>query len=221
MTRSRSFVLVLVLVVVTGVVGGAVLTLRHHGEEPAATPATAPPTPQATAPLPDVRWVELAGVALPVSGTDGPWDLRDGLARGFSETQFGAALAAVHLVVRTSPSVGSVIARPTLETQVVGPNQPSLMNSVMEHATDEEDRPATARVVGYVPTYVSAGAASVDLVISSDELALRRQYLDVRVSLQWSDGDWRLVAPPQGDWATVTTGIDALPAHLRRYGGGR
>jgi hypothetical protein len=114
-----------------------------------------------------------------------------------------------------------VIARPTLETQVVGPNQPSLMNSVMERATAEEHRPATARVVGYVPTYVSSGAANVDLVISSDELALRRQYVAVRVSLQWSDGDWRLVAPPQGDWATVTTGIDVLPPDFRRYGGGR
>jgi hypothetical protein len=216
-------VLALVLVVVAGVVGGAAFSLRRNGQQSAATPAAAAPLPpQTTAPAPPaLRWVELAGVALPVSSTDGPRDLRDGLARGFSETQFGAALAAVHLVVRTSPSVGSAIARPTLETQVVGPNQPSLMSSVIEQVTDDGRRPATARVVGYVPTYLSNGSANVDLVLSSDELALRRQFLSVRVSLQWSDDDWRLVAPPQEDWAAVTTGIDVLPADLRPYGGGR
>jgi hypothetical protein len=219
MSRSRAGRLGLVAVVMICAIAATTLALTHHGGSATdSTPSSrGTPTPQPAAPK--VRWVQLAGVSLPVSTTDGPHDLSNGLARGFSDTPDGAALAAVHLVVRTSPSVSPAIVNTTLQQQVVGPNQPALLRSVSD-ARSVHAPAATARVAGYIPVYFDPSrSASVDLVIGSPELALRRQYLSVRVSLQWSDDDWRLVAPPQGDWATVTSTIDGLPVGMHRYGG--
>ncbi len=219
MSRARALGLITVLVV-SAVVGTALAVARSdRGGRQARTPSsTGTSTPQPNTPAPDVRWVELAGVALPVSATDGPRQLSNGLARGFSDTADGAALAAVNLVVRTSPSLAPAITTMTIQQQVVGPNQPALLRSVAE-ARSTQPPPATATIAGFVPVYYNARqSASVDLVIGSPELALRRQYVSVRVALQWSDDDWRLVAPPQGDWGTVTSAIDALPVGMRRYG---
>ncbi len=224
MSRSRAWIVGLIAAATVCALAVTIGLVKGNAGSGARTmpTTTARPTPAlspspATAPL-DVRWIELKGVSLPVSAIDGPRDLSDGLARGFSDSPTGAALAAVHLVVRTSPSVGAAIANSTLLGQVVGPNQPALVRSV----TDARRATAapTATVAGYVPiSFLPARAASVDLVLGSPELALRRQYLSVRISLEWSDDDWRLVAPPQGDWATVTSTIDALPVGMHSYGG--
>lgn len=223
MSRSRAWVVgVLAAAAVCVLAATIVLVTGKAGSGASATAAaTSLPMPSlspssVTAP-PEVRWIELDGVSLPVSATDGPQDLSEGLARGFADSPTGAALAAVHLVIRTSPSVSPAIVDSTLLGQVVGPNQPALVRSVAKART--ATTAPTATVAGYVPiSFQPARAASVDLVIGSLELALRRQYLSVRVSLEWSDDDWRLVAPPQGDWSTVTSTIDALPVGMHRYG---
>jgi hypothetical protein len=38
------------------------------------------------------------------------------------------------------------------------------------------------------------------------------QLVSVLVQLVWVDGDWRLVAPPRGDWSTVSTLLPASAA---------
>ena len=70
----------------------------------------------------DVRWVRVAGVDLPVSAATGPTQAVGGLARGFAHTPAGAVVAALHLLVRTSPQVGPAVFDPTITAQVVGPD---------------------------------------------------------------------------------------------------
>jgi hypothetical protein len=90
----------------------------------ATTPAqvSGSPAPSAVAVVlpPDTTWTTVAGVALPVSATAGPLHRDHGLAAGFAHTPAGAVLAAVHLLVNTTPQVGSAVFEPTLRTEVVG-----------------------------------------------------------------------------------------------------
>src|SRR5689334_7718584 len=70
----------------------------------------------------DTTWTTVAGVALPVSATAGPLHREHGLVSGFAHTPAGSVLAAVHLLVNTTPQVGSAVFEPTLRDQVVGPD---------------------------------------------------------------------------------------------------
>jgi hypothetical protein len=73
---------------------------RSTATPPPPTPATGGATAADVLPS-DLRWVQAAGVWLPVSATAGPADVTGGLARRFAHSPAGAVLAAVHLLVRT------------------------------------------------------------------------------------------------------------------------
>src|SRR5690606_20237071 len=74
----------------------------------------------------DLEWQEVAGVALPVSASQGPQNTSDGLATGFAHDPAGAVLAAINIVVRVNPQNGPGVFGPTLRNQVVGPDSPAL-----------------------------------------------------------------------------------------------
>src|SRR4051794_6754473 len=88
------------------------------GQPAAGTAATAAAE---SAQLPaDLLATDIAGVSLPVSRTAGPREFAGGLARGFSHDRAGAALAAVHTIVRVAPQAGPAVFEATLRDQVVG-----------------------------------------------------------------------------------------------------
>ena len=91
---------------------------------PAATGTAAAVRPTSTVDsrlLPaEVSWTRLAGVDLPMSPDTGPTQTEGGLARGFAHTPAGAVVAALHLLVRTTPQVGPAVFDPTMTDQVVG-----------------------------------------------------------------------------------------------------
>ena len=41
--------------------------------------------------------------------------------------------------------------------------------------------------------------------------------LGFAVRLEWSYGDWRVLAPPAGDWGALATPVTTRPAGLRTY----
>jgi hypothetical protein len=191
----------------------------HLGQS---TPSTSPPvksTPSVSAsPSPqsdlvlaaDTVWVALAGVDLPESSTTGPHDVSDGLARGFAHTTVGSVVAALHLAVRTTPNVGPAIFEPTLQDQVVGPSAEAMSQAVEADYQQSATRLGVhyGQPLGDLPAHpvgvqvVAATTDQVDLSLLTEaaDAAGVGQFAACAVSVVWSDGDWRLLAPPGGRW---------------------
>jgi hypothetical protein len=155
--------------------------------------------------------VDVAGVRVPVSPTHGPRFLDAGRAAGYTHDAAGAALAAVQVLTRTSPTVAPEVYQPILAEQLTGPNVEAL-----ERRLRTAGRPGVASndatVPGYLITDFRPGSptAVVDVLLTATSLPAG-QAVDLTVSLQWSDDDWRVLAPPDGGWGAVASILTALP----------
>ncbi len=159
--------------------------------------------------------MDFHGFALPVSPTAGPHTLADDRASGFAHTPLGAALAAVNIGFRTGSSVSPFVFEPTIAEQATGVDQPAL---VEQTRTDAANEGVPARLTGKMPgtIYRFAGvrfdAATPDQVVlhlatASETPTGTTVYADGRIELRWERGDWRVVAPPGGNWDVVATSI--------------
>lgn len=194
--------------------------------------ATSDRSVRPSTPLPDFRWDDALGVRLPVSRRDGPRHLTAASASGYTQTIAGAALAAANLVPRTSPSVGPAVFNATLDTQVRGANRDVMVRVISADYQQQRQRAGVpdghrlpgvdAELVGYAVAGLSGANdhAVVSLALTSPDLSSSDELLVVRVSLQWADGDWQLIAPPQGDWSTVSRIKTSPPTGLRRFDDG-
>jgi hypothetical protein len=162
----------------------------------------------------DLTWERVAGIDLPVSGEHGPRNLNLGRAVEFAQSPPGAVLAALHLIVRTSYQVGPHVWEPTLRDQVVGPDADAYTEEVRaDHRAalrrgDAADRIYAAIAGVRLDSYRPEAASMRVLIEAPTGTGTARAAAVVQVS--WVDGDWRLVAPPHGDWSTVRTPV---PAH--------
>lgn len=187
-----------------------VVTVGPDGASALAAPSQAPA--DMTWPA-DLTWTTIAGLDLPVSVAAGPRDLAGIRARGFSQTPAGAVLAALHLLVRTSPQAGPRVWEPTLREQVVGPDVAAYVDAVrLDYETARERLQLPygeplgriyASIGGVRIDAYSARAASLRVLIEAPggDGGLARAATMVQVS--WSGTDWQLIAPPRGDWASV------------------
>src|SRR4051794_9259746 len=128
-TRRRLTLMALIgMGVLAALVYPAGLYVNAHLDDDAPRPTDRPnpatpsnPTADRAPVLPaGVSFARVAGIDLPVSAATGPTETLGGLARGFAHTRSGAVVAALHLLVRTTPQVGPVVFEPTLLDQVVG-----------------------------------------------------------------------------------------------------
>lgn len=158
----------------------------------------------------DLTFAEVAGVRLPVSDTAGPHQVASGLARGFTRTRAGAALAAAHVLVRVHPEVGAEVFGPTLARQVVGDSED--VQALAGNVADAYEQllqqwPATyGQPAGRL--YLAIGGYRVDSFTDTDAtVALLIEIPDngggsllgaTTVRMRWHRGDWALVAPSGG-----------------------
>jgi hypothetical protein len=202
---------------------------RHHRAAPAARARQA--TRSRTGRLPatvatagqGLHWADFHGIALPASATDGPRRTRDGLAWGFADTPRGALLAAVNIGVRTAALWGPAIYGPTVTRQVTGADAAALL------AADTRDYAAlraAARVkagqpagrgyaaeTGYRFAAWAPGDATVDIVTAGPGSSGTTVLAVTRIQVLWLHGDWRVVAPPGGNWATSASSITSLAGY--------
>ena len=137
------------------------------------------------------------------------------------------------MLIRTSATAGPDVFEPMMAAQVSGVNAAAMKlaladvyQQLLARAGVPEGAPipgTTARVIGYEVTDYrpAAGAAAVDVVLTSSDLGTGSRYLTFRLQLLWQGEDWRVVAPPGGDWASVANTTAEPPPQLRYYGGGR
>lgn len=203
------------------------VALRWQRTHPTDAPDAghAPSAPGSPAPsAPAVTWHDVAGVDLPFSTVHGPRVTEHGQAAGYTHTEQGAALAAVQVLMRTSATAGPDVYRPVLTGQVIGPTATTLAHSLDEryqhlraqHAGPIVDgRPIpgnNATIAGYLATGHDdpTDLAVVDVLLTAPTLDAG-QLIDFIVTLRWTDGDWRVIAPPDGDWGNLTYRLDAPP----------
>ncbi|WP_239405200.1 hypothetical protein [Frankia sp. Cj3] len=233
MTGGRRFspgvrILAAAGLVTAGIAAGLVLGNRGGSPTPAPAPTAGtagtvsgtggPVLPDPGLPtldFSDLRWADFHGLALPVSPTAGPHTLADDRASGFAHTPLGAALAAINIAVRTDAGVGAYIFEPAIAEQTTGVDQPALLERVRTTAAQHA---VPARLTGRFsdPIFRYAGvrfdAVTPDRIVlhlatAAETAAGTTVYASGRMELRWERGDWRVVAPPGGNWDTVTTPI--------------
>ncbi|GAB7043999.1 MULTISPECIES: hypothetical protein [Catenuloplanes] len=172
---------------------------------PAAIPsATGMPSPGEG----DLAWMSVAGGRLPVSRSAGPRDTSAGLARGFAFSELGAVVAAAHVTLRLSPQVGPLVFEPTVRDQVVGDDAGALARNLAEEYDQARARLGVAYGTPAGQLYAVARGYRVSISGLDAEVRLliegpgtwQPTLIELRVQTRWDDGDWRVVAPPDGLW---------------------
>jgi hypothetical protein len=169
---------------------------------------------------PDLQWRPFRpGQDLPESRTAGPARHAEGRAAGFTRSQLGAALAAIHIGNRVDPTVGPTVFEPTIRQQVVGAD----VNRLAEQTSARYDQgrqeqgkgpgepldPGRARLAAFKVESYLPDSATVDMLTAYED---HSQYFSFRYEVRWVDDDWHLVAPADGDMTKVLTRLPALPS---------
>ena len=245
MTGARR--VILPAAAVAAILLAAGLAFALAGRPPAsrapATAATAPASPASTAGQgqPQVPWVSLAsvrwsgfyGVELPVSAQAGPYDTRGGIAAGFAHTPLGALLAAVNIGVRANAQWGPRIFGAVIRGQVTGPDAAALLAGCQAAygQAAQSGQVAGGQPLGTVDvteqafrwiTYTPA-AAILDLVSAGPGSNGATVRASVQMEVVWAGGDWKVVAPPGGDWGNSAAELSSLAGYTAfpGQGGGR
>lgn len=232
--RSRPGTVLVTVVLTAVLVGGVAVT--HHVMAPKPAPAPSS-TPAAPALVPSgggrVDWQLMQGVWFPTSTLDGPTRSDRITVSGFSATNLGAALAAVHIVYRASAAPGPAVFTAALHEQVTGPAAATLTTTVQadyERAREGaglSDGTAlgdgSATFLGYRVTPLSNGNRAVRVVEQArDETGDARLtafdvVLTYGTTTVGSSADWKVVAPTHGTWASAFTQLPQVPADLVRF----
>lgn len=194
---------------------------RHRPAAAGRSPAAA-----VTAPRVDTsgwRWSDVDGVMLPSSPADGPHVTTGGLASGFADNPAGAVLAAINIAARVDPGFGPQVFTPTITSQVTGADAAALLAADQQEygqaagqgPSTGPDGPPPARVAekafrweDYTPQ-----TATIDLVSSGPAPGGGTVMAATRLQVVWLGGDWRLIAPPGGDFAGSAVQVTTLSGY--------
>lgn len=185
-------------------------------------PRTAKGHTRPAATTPHLTWTTFHGIGLPGSPATGPRHTRNGLASGFADTAPGALVAAVNIGVRTAAQWGPAIFRPTIARQVTGPDAPALLRAettaynqlrAADHLRPGQPAGSSHAVeAGYGFVSYTPAAATIDVVTAGP--GVTGAVLTVtRIEVVWRASDWRIVAPPDGNWANAATVISSLAGY--------
>lgn len=225
-------------VLIVGVVGLAVLVavfvgvvaLRSESQQSdvpgraGEPPAAAVPRPEERLTAENVKWREFAGAAVPASSA-GPRLEQGGRALGFDRSPAGAVLAASNLIYRASSGGGPEVYRTTIAEQVVGADKEKLLSNIEAEYKDEKangapdplspqgiarTRALKSGVWAYRLDLYGEDAATVNVLLRSVP-AGGPNYVNLALSVKWINDDWRLVAPLNGQWPSVSRTVPAVP----------
>src|SRR5205823_5075317 len=135
-----------------------------------------------------------------------------GLARGFSHDRAGAALAAVHTIVRVAPQAGPAVFEATLRDQVVGADAAAMRAQVGEQYQGLIDQAGVP--YGQPVGTLDASLRGYRLLGYSDAEAHLQILTEVspngspvlartEVRMRWTGRDWALVAPVGGSFESA------------------
>ncbi len=165
--------------------------------------------------LAGLRWSGYHGVKLPSSPLAGPRDTAGGRAWGFADTPLGALVAAVNIAVRANPEWGPGVFGPTIRGQVTGPDAGALLAACQ---ASYDQAAATAGITAGEPLGSasvteeafrviawSPSQATIDLVSAGPGSDGRTVRAVTRIQVTWDGADWKVIAPPGGDWSAAAS----------------
>jgi hypothetical protein len=233
--RRRACFTLAVLGIAAAVLASEHARLDHAQPAPARTKTAPAPSQLARRPATELpgtslvsagqglNWKDFYGIELPVSASDGPRHTRRGLASGFADTPRGALLAAMNIAVRTAAQWGTAIFRPTIIRQVTGPDAGLLLQADAAAYTQlraaahvRPGQPAgrgNATAAGYRFLAYTPADATVDIVTAGPGTDGTAVLASTRIQVIWQRGDWRVVAPAGGDWASAATAMSSLTGY--------
>jgi hypothetical protein len=212
LTRTMKLALAVVTIAL-GVTVSLAVTLNGHSPS---TRVKAARLSFADVKLSQIRWVAYQGYLLPESATAGPRDTAGGFASGFADTPLGALLAALNIAPRSSWQFGPAVFQPVIEDQVTGEYRPDLRTSDLyawDAAGQQTPRYSTyAKWIGFAGQSYTPLAATVNAV---EGATTGTTVIDVatQIRVQWSHGDWKLVAPPGGNWDNASVRVTSLSGY--------
>lgn len=166
----------------------------------------------------NVTFRDVYGAAVPASAA-GPRVIdADGRVSGFDHSPAGAVEAAASLTYSANSAQPLATIQATVAQQVVGPDKPAFLAHLeQEQAAGEPgaSQIAASRAAGfgvwaYEVTSYTPSAARVDLLVRA-ATGGAVSYVNFETAVQWHAGDWRLVAPPGGDWGNVASTLPSVP----------
>jgi len=227
MTRTRT---IMATAAALAAVTGITIAVLPHGTPhmTSTTVPTRPTTPVSpvipTTDLSGLRWVTTNGYSVPVSTQAGPRITPVSQASGFADDPLGALVASVNIAVRTAWEFGPQVFQPTIQDQVTGPYESEMLSSDLDAyasgASELPDIQAYARVVAYQWVGYTPSDATVDLVTAGPGEDGSTAYAATQIEAQWLNGDWRVVAPPGGDWGNSSVQVDSVNGYLTFPGQG-
>jgi hypothetical protein len=220
--RLMVWLALLLLLIGIGLSRHAPVKLTHPpapGPAPSFTPASKKPG-TVTAADAGVTWTGFRGIALPASARNGPRHTSGGLAWGFTDTPRGALLAAVNIAVRTAASWGPAVYGPTIRYQVTGPDTAALaqadatawatLRAAARTRPARAAAPGTAAIVGYRFESWTPAAGLVDVVTRAPRTGGGTVLAATAIRVAWQHGDWRVLAPSGGTWASSAAAVSSL-----------
>jgi hypothetical protein len=164
------------------------------------------------------------GVELPVSGFAGPRHIQGGLAWGFADTPAGALLAAVNIGVRANAQWGPDVFDPTIRDQVTGLGASALLTACQTSYQQALGQAGVTAGQPLGPAYVTEqafrwvaytpAAATVDIVSAGPGNDGTTARAVTRIEVVWQRGDWRVIAPPGGDWGNTAARVTSLTGYI-------
>jgi hypothetical protein len=191
------------------------------------SPSSSAPTMQAApaVSLVGLTWKDYQGVRLPWSTDDGPHTSKDDLASGFSQTPRGALLAAIHITARANAVWGPRIFEPTIAQQVTGPDATELADQTRQAYEQQRrntrlpyGRPlgrAYVTIEGFRWLDYTPDLADLDLLTAGPGDSDTTVRAVTRILLHWREGDWRVVGPPNGNWAESAAPVESADGYIR------
>ncbi|MBF6245802.1 hypothetical protein IU471_19760 [Nocardia elegans] len=170
-------------------------------------------TPPATSSLPadihaaptNVTTTLYQGISLPVSD-QGPHTLTGAVAAGFAHSPVGAALAAIHALVRISVAPDDQWA--TVGQQMLAPGAGrdawAVARAQMSITTPVTGPPP--KILGYRITGYTPARADTAIYTQQPDTSLTCN----TATAIWADGDWKLLLP-DGNHPALVTAPNALP----------
>jgi len=162
---------------------------------PEGGPTTVPTSP------PAVRWELFGQVALPYSDTAGPARVTKTTASGFAHTPTGALIAGAHIATRSGSSAGRAAWHPTVTEQMIAGKDREALLSGLELESPMPGEPGElSQLIGFRYVTYTGDTAVVGLVWRGGPGV----FVVSTLTLQWQDEDWRLIAPPNGNWQNLS-----------------
>lgn len=240
--RRATFVVAGVVALLALVIAGGIVFFVRGDDGPGSSSArqpVIPPESSAGDPMADgpeqltsanVKWSNFFGVPLPTSSA-GPSKVEGERASGFAHNPAGAVLAAIHISYRVGSAAGPGVFGPTINEQMVGTDKAKFATNVENNYETSRARYGLARgepiapdwqravldqsgvwayrIDGYDPSLASVNVLTRTVPRTGGGGPI---YVNFSYTVRWVDGDWRLVAPLNGEWPRAASQLSTIPS---------